>query len=154
MTRPTDLPPDLPPSRLDYVDARPAGAGLDWYALTRHLIGWGFLEAVLVVMVTRVIPRLEDILRDFKVDLPAPTKILLTLSRGSGVFLFVVIAAIGIAHAFAAAAWYPHSSRPAKFLYRLALLLLFAGAIAFVVLALFLPYLRLIEGVSGTGSKQ
>ena len=154
MTRPTDLPPDLPPGRLDYATARPAAVDPDWYALSRHLLGWGLLEALLVVMVARVIPKFEAIFVDFKLDLPAPTKLLLALSRGSGIMLLVVMTAIGILHAFAAAVWYPRSSRPARFLYRTALFLLFAGVVAFVVLALFLPYLHLIDAVSGTGSKR
>jgi type II secretory pathway component PulF len=154
MTRPPSLPPDFPPGRLNYADARSAPARFNWYALSWHLIGWALLETLLIVMVTRVLPRFEEIFNDFKLDLPAPTKTLLALSRGSGIMLVIVTAAVSIAHAFAAAAWYPHSSRFGRFLYGLVLFLLSAAVIAFVVLALFMPMISLIDGVSGSGSRK
>jgi hypothetical protein len=150
MTRPPALPPDLPPSRLDYADVRSSSTSIDWYAFTRHLIGWAVFGTLLLVMVLQVIPRFEDIFKDFRLDLPAPTKTLLALSRRPGVFLVVLAVPFAIAHAFAAAAWYPHSTRLGRFMYRLVVLLLIAAIVTFVVLALFLPYMALIEGISGS----
>lgn len=154
MTRPPPLPPDRPAARLDYADAPGVPPlGLDWYAFTRHLIGWAVFGTAVFVLVVFVVPRFEDIFRDFKLDLPAPTKFLLRASR-AGYLLAIFAAPLALAHAFAAAALYPRSGRMGRFLYRLMLVLVLGAVVAVVVLALFMPYVAIMEGISGMGPKK
>jgi hypothetical protein len=143
-------PPPLPASRLDYAEpSRRAPLRLDWYAFASHLIGWAVLGVVLFVVLAWVVPRFEDVLKDFRVTLTAPTKALLTISRSR--VLLLLLPPLAVAHAFAAAAWYPHSGRPGRFVYRLVLMLLLAAVVAYFFVALFVPYVTLMSGIGAGG---
>ena len=137
-----------PPSPLDYADpSRRAPPRLDGYALASHLIGWAVFGLAVFAMVVWVVPRFEDIFKDFKVRLPEPTTTLLSISR-SGVLLPLLLA-VALAHSFTAAAWYPRSGRAGRFLYRIVLMLLLAAVVAFFFITLFLPFVTLMSALSG-----
>lgn len=106
--------------------------------------------ALLFALLAWVVPRFEGVLQDFKVSLAAPTKTLLSISHSS-VLLFL-LAPLALIHAFAAAAWYPRSSRLGRFLYRVVLILLLGAVCVFLFIALFLPYVTLMNGISGAGA--
>ena len=120
---------------------------LDGMALATHLTGWLLVIGVFEVLAVFVVPRFEDIFKDFKLALPAATMQLLWMAR-DGSFL-VLLLGVGVAHSFAAAWWYRRAGRGTLLAYRIVLFLLLAGSILFVLAALHLPLVSLLTGLSG-----
>jgi type II secretory pathway component PulF len=103
------------------------------------------LIAALLIAAILIAPRFEAIFRDFGTQLPFPTAILLRLTHADPTIVFSLIpllAAVPIAISI------PLQIIGRRIL-RAALYLVLLGILAWLVLALFLPYVSLLQSVSG-----
>ena len=142
---PLPVPPDDP--RLEYRTYTPGPARSPVDVAT--LIFCALTAVLLTVAPLFVVPRFEDIFRDFGTKLPAVTVALLRLSRalaGGLVVVVWVLAAVPVVVSI------PLGLTGRRML-RLVTFLLLAGAVLWVVLALFMPYVTLIQTVSGGAKK-
>jgi hypothetical protein len=121
-----------------------------------HLIGWAIGLGMFAWLSIYVVPRYERTIADYKLDLPSATKVLLLAAanaRNGG--LFLLLAPVGIAHSLAAAAFLRRAGRGRRATYRLVLTLVLAAVALFVILGLFLPWVGVINSLSGgAGSKK
>ncbi len=145
-----------PPPALDY--ATPPPARRQWGPFVWHLFNGLTLLAPPVVAMILIVPHFERFFRDFKVELPAPTMLLLKTSRWlSNDFGWVYLLPLPVLLAMllawprivAATSPGPGARRPSSYrVYRLLTLLLLGGFTVFFFLALFRPYVALLEGIS------
>ena len=139
---------------LDYAVPPPAPPPvIDWMILTRHLMGWAAGLLMLWWMSVYVIPNFERTAADFKLNLPYATKVVFSIAgraRDGGLFVLLVPLAIG--HSVFAALWHRRAGRGPRLVYRLLLFLAVASVTLFVILALFLPMVGLIDGLAGGAS--
>ncbi len=157
-----DPPPPLPAFRpVDYAPG--AGSvrlsrGFDYSAMVTHLFGWAVFTTVILLILLLVVPRFEEVFMDFKLDLPSSTRLLLRMSRflthgGVERLLLVFAVPIPFLHAAAAGFLYPRLGRGGRLAYRLLLTLALAVLVLVFVIALFMPQIALMEGISGGGNK-
>jgi type II secretory pathway component PulF len=156
VTRPVaNTPPPLPaggPAPVPY--ARPgtvqSSRAFDLRPFFTHLATWAVLAVAYLAVTVLAVPKFEAIFKDFKLDLPLLTKLLLTFSRWPnailGVMLLVVLAA---GDSVCAGFLHRKLSPTARRFYRLAVYLLLAGAVLFLALALLLPLIALMDGIAG-----
>ena len=151
-------PPPIPPRALDYGGPDPQSPGRsadDWiWAFLPPFLSFGAVIGVFTLAMVFVIPRFEQIFKDFRLDLPGPTKLLLAVSRWftndyGWAFSVAACTALAVGLAFLD----ERARRRRRWLYPLLALLLFIGAVVFVILALFLPMISLMDGISGTSKK-
>ena len=152
----SDPPPPLPPRQpVEYGAGSPfVSPRFDAYAMVVHLMGWTLFTTVILLLAVFIVPRFGEIFMDYRLDLPYPTKVLLRVSRfltdgGAERFLLLLLLPIPFVHALAAGLLYPRAGRGRRLMYRLLVTLAITGVVLFVVLALFLPYIALINAVSG-----
>src|SRR5215212_7370039 len=140
-----------PPSAFpQYAIPRHAGPPLlDARALVTHLTGWFFGGVLLATAALMVIPRFEGTFKDFKLDLPELTKVVLSSARWLRHYGWVLLP-LPFVHAVLVALWYPGAGSGARRTYRLLLSLCVCGIFGAVILAMFLPYITLLEGIAGT----
>ena len=148
-------PPPLPPRQLDYGRPDPASPGpdrSDWaWAFLPPFLSFGAAIGVITLAMVFVIPRFEQIFKDFKMDLPGPTKLLLAISRWfTNNYGWAVSAVACTALAVGLAFLDGRARRRGRWFYPLLAALVFVGVVVFVVIALFLPMITLVEGISGT----
>jgi hypothetical protein len=137
-------------SPLDYEGA---GSGrksrLDPIALATHLAGWFLVLGVVRVVGIFVIPRFEQVYANYVVGLPEATRRVLWFSRAERDWPFrLPLIALGLAHSIAAAWWCRRATEVQKLVYRLALMLLLAGALLYVVAGLCMPLVNTLSGVA------
>jgi len=154
MSAPPPLPPPAMPPRPDYAGPRtlPPQTLFDVRAFVRQLVGWALASVVLVVPCLFILPRYEEQLKDFKIELPALTALTLYAARLVRSFWFLLIPC-GLAHASIIAVWYPHAGLTAQRVYRLLLSLVVCLLFAAVILALYLPVIALNNALSGVRPK-
>ena len=159
-----DVPPPIPPGAAGAAGAA-RGAGPLGYArpgtgvstplfdvqtFFTHLTCWTVALVLFVVTIFFVVPKFSAIFYDFKLDLPAATKLLMTLSRQPVAgFLVALLLITGAGESVAAGFWHRRSTPGVRRAYRLAVVFVVGAITLFVALAIFLPYVALIEGVSG-----
>lgn len=106
---------------------------------------WGeHLMLAVCIIAIFVVPRFEDTLSDFKLELPPSTRILLAVARGVTMGGFVVLLAIPVGIGFLSAQLEPGGRRALRML----ITVMMAGFVLFTVFALFEPMRLLIEGMS------
>ena len=117
-----------------------------------HLVGWTLGLGLFAWLSVYVVPRYERTIADFQLDLPYASKLLLLAAanaRDGGVFLLLV--PLGIAHALAAAVFLRRAGRGRRTAYRLVVTLVLGAVVLFVVLALFLPLVGVMNSLGGAG---
>jgi type II secretory pathway component PulF len=124
----------------------------DVAAFARHVTGWVLAGAALLGAVLFILPRFEEQLKDFKIDLPALTKGMLYAARFVRTAWFLLIP-VALAHAALAGLWYPHAGLWARRVYRLLLSLVVCALFAAVILALYQPVVALYDGLAGPRPK-
>jgi type II secretory pathway component PulF len=128
------------PSPLDYAVAAPRGRLFSWSVfLTGAILCWG-----LIAFCVLVVPHYRQIYRDFHLQLPAASQILLSLSdlvndKFGWAFLLLL--------PFALAVVMRRLTLRGRWA-RLVILLFFFTLIIGSILALFIPMISLIEGIS------
>lgn len=148
------IPPPLPPRPLQYADP-----GLNRRPITsiRQTITLGAISAILFAELMWVAPRMEQVFRDFKTDLPAVTQVTLYVSRfaRNNILAWPVFLAIPLFVPMATTAliWRPGITpgqyRLRQFLFGSMITMLFALLAVAIVLGLFVAYISLINSVSG-----
>ena len=153
-TRPAPTtPPPLPgagPAPVPY--ARPgtiqSTRAFDLRPFFTHLVTWALVGVVYLAITLLAVPKFETIFKDFKLDLPLLTKVLLTFSRWPntifGVMLLVVFAS---GDSVCAGFLHRKTSPTARRLYRLAVYLLLGGVVLILALALLLPLITLMDAL-------
>jgi hypothetical protein len=131
---PLDYQPHMPPAARSWVDV-----GTMFLCL--------LMATVFTLTLLLIVPRLEDVFRDFGLQLPLLTALLLRLSRTVAAqpgWLFVIwmIAAVPVAISIPL-------GRVGRRILRGVLYLALAALVAGLALALLTPYLSLINSVSG-----
>jgi hypothetical protein len=146
-------PPPLP-LHPDYAAPRaPAASSVfDVRAFARHLVGWALAGAALMGAVLFILPRFEEQLKDFRIDLPELTKLVLYSARFLRTFWFLLVP-VAVAHAALVGLWYPHAGLLARRFYRLLLSLVVCLLFAAVILALYQPVVALYDGLAGARPK-
>ena len=139
---PTPGAPDLPP----LVYATPvARVGDLTFDLRTALWSAGVL-GVWAVLVMMVVPRVEEVFTDFKVQASFAARLMFQigglLSRGLWVLALVIPVALGFACG--------RLSPGARWAVRMILTVIFAGLVVFALLALLVPLLDVIQGISGS----
>ena len=104
----------------------------------------GLLVGIFVVIMVLVVPRLEDTFRDFRVDLPAVTKMLLATSRATSGGWWVALLAIPPGLAYLVAQF----GRSGRAYARIAIVVATGALVLFVMLGIFMPMLTLVEGMT------
>lgn len=102
-----------------------------------------------MILLFFILPRFQQVFADFKVELPASTKILLqarTLVQYGG---FVVLLAIPVILGFVSGPLSPGSRRAL----RMVVTLLFALVVVLSVLGIFQPLMSLIDAASSSGKR-
>ena len=133
MTSPVDYetPPGGSPRRAGVFD-------LNTFFRSAILVG-----AFIVIMLF-VVPRFEDVFRDYKMELPFVTKLLLATSRVAAGGWWAPLMLIPPGLAFVVAQFGPAGRRLA----RIVVMLLLGALVLFVALGIFMPMLTFIEGIS------
>jgi type II secretory pathway component PulF len=137
-------PPPIPPAPLSY--ARPATSKpspkFHW-----GIFAWSELLMIAVcgVMIF-VVPHFEDVFRDFKIEVPTSTRILLSAAWVVTCGGFVVLLATPVALGFISANIGPGGRRAL----RLLITVMMAAFILFIVVGLIQPMLTLMEGMSSS----
>jgi hypothetical protein len=154
MSGPPPLPTQADLPRPDYAAPRPpiASSVFDVGAFTRHLTGWALACAALLGAVLFILPRFEEQLKDFRIDLPALTKEMLYAARFSRTYWFLLVP-VALAHAALVGLLYPHAGLGARRAYRLLLSLAVCALFAAVILALYQPVVALYDGLAGARPK-
>ena len=120
-------------------------------------IGLGLFAVVLTYLMTVMIPRFEELFRDFGVKLPTATILLLRASRffgPTGGWMIFWIPAIVVPIAVARARPWPPRHRGLGLTVTVVVTLLLIGlTVLAVYVALQLPMLKLIQAVSGGPSR-
>ena len=109
----------------------------------------GVLVGAFVAIMVLVVPRFEDTFRDFKIELPAATKMLLATSRATAGGWWVALLAIPPGLAFLVAQF----GRAGRAYARIAIIVASGALVLFVVLGVFQPMLTLIEGMTSNTKK-
>ena len=163
MTAPgADVPPPLPPGAfgrapIGYAHARTvqSGAPFDLQPFFTHLTCWAVALTIFLVMTVFVVPRIRAIFLDFRIDLPMPTKVLFTIGRWPvAVAPLVLLLLVGAGDSVAAGFWHRRSTPGSRRGYRLAVAFIVGAITLFVALAIFVPYVVLIDGLSGSSGKR
>ncbi len=153
-------PPNLPPTTIEYARAHPDRHEPKVFSLRIAFHVWG-IALVIGMLTFLAIPKLESVLKDFKVELPLISKITLLLSRfitnGYG-WIPGLILAIGLPFALTALLNINHPD-PGQYRRReigMSWLLRFFALLVFLwaVVSMFAPYIALLESVSGSGNKK
>jgi hypothetical protein len=140
-------PPTTPP-----LPSLPARRFVMPFGLVRMV--WTF-TAVLLGVILVIAPIVEPTFRNNNADLPAGTKLLFSASRFlKATYLWVPIALAGLALPFLIALWASSARsetdrRAGVRVITVALFLLGAGLTVWVVLSLFLPYVSLLQNLTG-----
>jgi hypothetical protein len=120
-------------------------------------LGLGSLAGVFTFLMVVVVPRFEEIYRDFGTKLPTPTVMMLRLSRFVANDYGWVVAwaiAIGVPVAVARLRPWPPVGRSRGWGVTIFVTILLTGTGMFAVYALLqLPMIALIQSVSGTGGR-
>ena len=153
----TTRPPPLPPSPLEYGGYAPESRESDvsdWVlAFLSPFLSFGTLFGIIALAMVVVIPRFEQTFRDFRLDLPGPTKVLLSISRWfANDYGWAYSVAACTALAAGLAFLYVHGRRRGRWFYPLIATLLLIGAMVFVILALYLPMISIVDGISVNSS--
>ena len=152
-----DVPPPMPPGAagqgpVGYArpgTVRPAPP-FDLQAFFTHLTCWTIAVIIFLVMTLFVVPRFNAIFMDFRLDLPLATKVLFTVCRWPlAVVPLLLLLLAGAGDSVAAGFWRPRSTLGIRRAYRLGVVFVTAVVALFVALAIFLPYVALIDAVSG-----
>lgn len=104
-----------------------------------------------------VLPAIEAMFRDFSVKLPTLTTWILRLSRINAIGFVAGACVVALLPPFVVPLLRPWPPRQAGYRPRYAfllLLLLYLAFVATMILALFMPYVRLIDGMSGGAGKK
>jgi hypothetical protein len=151
MSGPPPLQPQGEFARPDYAGPQtaPASSLFDWRTFTRHLSGWAFGTVLLLVPCLFILPRYEEQLKDFKIELPALTVMTLSAARLLRTFWFLLVP-VAVAHAAVVGLVYAHAGLAGRRVYRLLLTLCACGLFAAVILSLFLPVAALYDALSAT----
>jgi type II secretory pathway component PulF len=150
MSGPPPLSPQPGFARPDYAGPpAPAASNVfDARTFTRHLTGWVLLAGLLLTACLFILPRYEEQLKDFRVELPALTVLTLSCARLLRRFWFLAVP-VAVAHAALVGLWFPHAGLGARRFYRLLLTLCLGALFAVVILSLFLPIAALYDALSG-----
>jgi hypothetical protein len=136
-------PLNPPPPPLPYASGarRTARFSFSW-----GIFAWsGAVVFAWLAITLLVVPRFESAFRDFKMELPATTKALLTLMRiASGPVWLVLLLSIPFALGFAAGPLSP----PGRRAFRIIATLVMGALVVFTVLAIVQPLMMLVEGIS------
>jgi type II secretory pathway component PulF len=114
----------------------------DWNICLRAML---LLMAFVGIMVF-VIPRFEDNFRDFKMELPLTTRLLLATSHAMAGGWWIALLAIPPGLGFVVGQF----DRLGRALARTLIVVLFGVLVVFVVLGLFSPMMTMIEGMTST----
>lgn len=104
-----------------------------------------------------VLPAIEAMFRDFHVKLPTLTIWILHLSRINAIGFVAGVCMVGVLPPFLIPLLRPWPPQEPGYRPRYAFLLfllLYLAFVATMILALFMPYVRLIDSISGTGGKK
>ena len=102
------------------------------------------LVGAFIVIMLFVVPRFEDVFRDFKMELPETTKLLLATSRATAGGWWVALLTIPPGLGFLVAQFGPAGRRLA----RMGVMLLLGALVLFVALGIFMPMLAFFEAMS------
>ena len=120
-----------------------------------HLVGWALGLGLFAWLSVYVVPRYERSIAEYQLDLPGATRLLLLAAANARHgHIFLLLVPLGIAHALEAAAFLRRAGRGRRAAYRLVLTLVLAAVALFVILALFLPMVALINSLSGAGGSK
>jgi hypothetical protein len=138
------------PPTLEYGRPPPAeGRTRDYVA---HLIRWALVAGTVAVVLAGIVPRFEQIFRDFKIQLPWPSQFLLTLSHwfvhDMG-WLALAPLPFLLAYLMSLPGGTPRERRKVRHWERLLAFLIVAIFLVYVVMALFMPLISLIQAMSG-----
>lgn len=138
----TTIPPELPPLAYATPVARAGMIAFDW-----RTAWWSAgVLGVWALLVMFVVPRVEEVFMDFKVRPSLVSRLMFQmgwlLSRGLWVLVIVIPLALG----FTCGRLSPGGRRAVRTILTLA----FAGLVVFALLALLVPLLDVIQGISGS----
>jgi uncharacterized membrane protein len=155
VTEPPPLPRDARFVRPDYSGPwlTVAPHGINWLAFGGHLSGWVLGTVLLLVPCLFILPRYEEIMKDFNAEVPASTRIALGAARLL-IRFGILLAPVAVAHALLVGLWYPRASVGAKRFYRLCLTLCVCAVFALVIFALFLPIIAITDSLTGGVTKK
>lgn len=145
--QPPPLPPATVPSELPPLAYATPVAGAGTLAFDWRTAWWsaGVLGAW-VLLVMMIVPRVEAVFMDFMVRESFATRLMFQLgwllSRGLWVFAIVIPVVLGFACG--------RLSPGGRWAVRMILTLAFAGLVVFALLALLVPLLDVIQGISGS----
>jgi len=143
------------PPTLEYAPRRPrTGRGWDYLA---HLIRWLLVGGVFAIVLAGVVPRFEQLFRDFKLQLPWSSQLLLALSRwfvNDYGWVPAVPLPFLLAYLLSLPGHTPQEKRKVRRWERLLAFLLIAAFLVYVIVALFMPMISLIEAISSQPSKR
>lgn len=149
------FPPPLPPEPVPYASRSDDTEHLRWSA---SRVVPAIVWAVLMVVVTHlalgvVAPRMESILMDFKMELPALSKLLLSVSRAyRHAYLWLLTTPILIAIPFL---WLGFATpRPRERLPRFVGTLVVMLFVLWVLLSFLFPLIALYQGMGGSTGKK
>lgn len=144
--------PSSPPNVLDYAPRRISLIP----CFLMHLLIWSLALAVPAVILLFVVPRFEALLRDFKVQLPLVTRLVLQASHAlihQHAWIALPLLPLLLATLSTLASGAPRDLPELRRSYRLTRLLaslLLAALALLLIAALFLPLVNLIDAVAGT----
>lgn len=153
MTREEIRSPAMEPQLLPYAAKLPPRPWFSWVAFVASSCVMILAAGVLLVMV----PKFKQIFADFNAHLPAPTRLLLTISNGLGAMQWALVVLLPAGIGFLTPRLYSRramiDATPAasKHQRNVAILVVFLFALlvfVLVVLPLILPMISLIEGIS------
>jgi type II secretory pathway component PulF len=155
MTTPlSSTPPPLPAGPPPIAYARPVAVQstrpFDLRPFFTHLITWAVVAVAYLVVTVLAVPKFETVFKDFKLDLPVATKLLLTFCRWpTAIFGVMGLTALAAGDSVSAGFLHRRMSPTARKFYRLAVYLLLAGVVLLLALALLLPLVTLMDALGG-----
>ena len=141
--------------RLDYAPPPPPSSSARIVVIFfTHIVGWAVAIAMAAFVSVYLAPKFEQAAADFKLALPLPSALVLRFAvHVRDGTMYPVLTFLALAHSLAAAAWLSRGGRGRRQLYRLLLTLLLGAVVLFVVLALFLPMVGLMDSLGGASGK-
>lgn len=137
---PPDQTPGEPPHATPLEYAPRAPSTFDWNICLRALLLLGAFVGIMVV----VLPRFEKTFRDFDMEMPLATRMLLATSHAMRGGWWIALLAIPPGLGFVVG----QLARPGRVLARTLIVVLFGLLVIFVVFGLFSPMMALIEGMA------
>ena len=140
----------LPPM-LEYGQPAPVeGRGWEFGV---HLLRWGTVTGLISLVLAGIVPRFEQMFRDFKVELAWPSQIVLAVSNWFvGGYGWAAVAPVPflLAYVLCLPRRTPEGRRSLYRVERLAAFLITAAFLVFVIVALFMPFSALIQALSSS----